>query len=89
MWTLIFWRAVAERAVWTFAQALLGILTVGATGLLTTPWVPALSAAGMAALLSVLKSLAANYTTGNGPSLGGEEHLVATTPTRGRHELPD
>jgi hypothetical protein len=90
VWTVEFWKAVAERAVWTFAQALLGILTIGATGLLSTPWLPTLSAAGVAALVAVLKAITANYVTGNGPSLGSSEHVtIPAVDTHGRHELPE
>jgi len=90
VWTVEFWRAVAERAIWTFAQTLLGVLTISATGLLDTSWVAALSTAGMAALLAVLKSITANYVTGNGPSLGGDEHVApAAVSTPGKHERPE
>lgn len=68
-----FWTAAAERAVRTFAQALAAVLTAGATGLLGVDWVGALSAAGMAALLSLLMSIAASGTGQPGPSFGPEE----------------
>lgn len=66
-------KALAERAVKTFAQALLATLGAGATSLLSVGWGQALSVAGMAALLSVLTSVASAGFGGNdGPSLSGE-----------------
>ena len=52
-----FFRETLERAVKTFAQTLAAILTAGAVDLLSVPWGGALSAAGLAALLSVLTSV--------------------------------
>lgn len=49
-----------ERAAKTFAQALVAILGAGAADLISVPWLGALSAAGMAALLSVLTSVASS-----------------------------
>ena len=56
--SLRFLRELFERAVKTFAQALAAVLTAGATNLLEVPWGGALAAAGLAALLSVLTSVA-------------------------------
>ncbi len=53
-----FWRATVERAVKTFAQSLLAVLSAGQFGLLDADWVTVLSTAGMATLLSVLSSVA-------------------------------
>ena len=56
MFTLIFWKATAERAVKSFAQALAAVL--GAGGIAKdVDWVMSLTVAGMTALLSVLTSL--------------------------------
>lgn len=57
---------LVERAGKTFAQALAAILTAGAFGLINAPWGSALSAAGMAALLSVLMSVASSQWGDNG-----------------------
>ena len=60
-----FWAGTAERAIKTFAQALLGVLTGGASGLLDVDWVAALSVAGLATLGSVLTSVATpDFTAG-------------------------
>lgn len=53
-----FWQLAGERAVKTFAQSLVAILSATSIGLLTAPWTMALSTAGMAAVLSVLTSMA-------------------------------
>ncbi len=58
MWTYRFWQLAFERAVKTFAQSLLAVLGVSGIGLLSAPWTAALSTAGMAAILSVLTSVA-------------------------------
>ena len=52
-----FWLGVTERAVKTFAQALLAGLVVGQT-LAATDWATLVSVAAVAALASVLTSLA-------------------------------
>lgn len=56
--TLRFLRELAERALKTFCQALAAILTAGAVDLMSVPWASALAASGLAALLSVLTSVA-------------------------------
>jgi len=55
--TLRYLKNLLERAAKTFAQSLAAILTAGAVDLLSVPWGGALSAAGLAALLSVLTSV--------------------------------
>ena len=56
--TMRFLRELVERAVKTFAQTLVAVVGVGAVDVLSVPWPAALSAAGFAALLSVLTSVA-------------------------------
>lgn len=65
MWSTSFWKQTAERAVKTFAQATVAVLTAGATGLLDVDWGQAFSVAGLAAVVSVLTSVA---TSGVGPA---------------------
>lgn len=52
-----FLRDLLERALKTFCQTLVALLGAGAVDLLSVPWLPALSTAGFAALLSVLSSI--------------------------------
>lgn len=69
MWTALFWRGLAERAVKTFAQALVATLSVAGLTLGTVQWGTALGTAGLAALLSVLTSFATPTTVaGQRPS---------------------
>ncbi len=70
MFTYRFWQLASERAVKTFAQSLVAILSATGFGLLTAPWSTVLSTAGMAAVLSVLTSMAsAPVGEPNSPSL--------------------
>ncbi|MGH3799730.1 MAG: holin [Pseudonocardiaceae bacterium] len=70
MFTYRFWQLASERAIKTFAQTLVAILSATSVGLLTAPWITALSTAGMAAVLSVLTSMAsAPVGEPNSPSL--------------------
>ncbi len=59
MFTLAFWKDAAARAVWTAAQSLLALWGATGIGIVDIDPGQALSVAGMAALLSVLKSLVA------------------------------
>lgn len=53
-----YWIDTTDRAVATFAQAAVGALTATTTGLLDLDWVQVVSVAGLAALVSVLTSVA-------------------------------
>lgn len=72
-----FWKDAAERAVSTAAQAAIGVLTAGAVGLVEVDWAATGSIAGLAAVVSVLKSLVA------GTSGDGSASLVNASP--GKH----
>ena len=67
-----FWQGAAERAIKTFAQALLGVIMGGASGLLDVDWVAALSVAGLATVGSVLTSLATPDFTAGGADPGAD-----------------
>lgn len=73
MWTSSFWKATAERAIKTFAQTLVASgIVVGVAG--WDKWQAALIAAGIAALLSVVTSVASVSIGDKGtPSLVSEE----------------
>lgn len=60
---------MAERAIKTFAQAMIGALGAGATGLIGVDWLQALSIAGFATVLSILTSLASGIPGDNTASL--------------------
>jgi hypothetical protein len=81
LFTLAFWRAAAERAVKTFAQSLAALLVADGTDLLTTNWGDRLSVSGMAAVVSVLTSVASGVT-GAGPSVGNAETLNPAAPEK-------
>lgn len=53
-----FWVDTFDRAVSTFAQAAVAVLTANVTGLLDVDWVQMGSVAGLAAGVSVLTSVA-------------------------------
>jgi hypothetical protein len=70
MFTRSFWASAIERAVKSFAQALVAILGVEGVTPFNAPWHTALTTAGMAALLSVLTSLGSERVGNrNDPSL--------------------
>ena len=75
MFTIAFLKATAERSVKTFAQALAALLIADGTDLLTTDWGGRLSVAGMAAVVSVLTSVASSQIGGPGPSVVEAETL--------------
>lgn len=56
--SITFWVDTFDRAVATTAQAGIGVLTAGVTGLLEVDWVQGASVAGLAGLVSVLTSVA-------------------------------
>ncbi|KAB1647460.1 holin [Pseudoclavibacter sp. CFCC 14310] len=65
MLTLAFWKGLGERAIKTFAQALVAVIGTGALGILDVDWLSALSVAGLATLVSVLTSVGnADFTAG-------------------------
>ncbi len=80
IWTSIFWKAAAERAIKTFAQAFVATLTVVVSnggGFTDVAWIAATSAAGLAALLSIFTSIVSAGATGSGPSATNAERLDA------------
>lgn len=71
---LAYWKKLGERAVVVFAGALGGVLSAGAFDILNAPWKQAAAAAGMAALLAVLASIAGGAaTTSDSPALTSKE----------------
>jgi len=76
MWTLNFWKQAIERAIKTLAQTLIALLGAGTTDLLDVDFGNSLAVSGLAALLSVLTSIA---SAGAGPQKGTAS-LVAIVP---------
>jgi hypothetical protein len=77
IWTAAFWKAAAERALKTFAQAFAAFLVADATGILEVDWIKGASVAGLATLLSVLTSVGSDaITSTSGPSLTDAETLT-------------
>jgi len=62
MYTLTFWKDAVERAIRTAAQALLALWATDVSGVLAVDWVQAGSVSALAALMSVLMSVAATGT---------------------------
>lgn len=81
MLTLAFWIATGERAARTFAQTAAGLLVGDGLGLLAVDWISVGSVAGLAAVVSVLTSVAAAGATNGSPSLVRSEVL-----DKGKHE---
>lgn len=77
MWTIQFWKAAGERALWTFAQSALATLGVIGIGFGDVNWITIASVGGVAAIASVLKSIVVNGATGDGPSITKAEQTVA------------
>lgn len=73
IWSKQFWKASAERAVKTLAQAAVAFLAAGATGLINVDWVQLASVSGLAALVSVLTSIGSGAITDGSPSLSNEK----------------
>lgn len=82
--TAAFWRGAAERAVKTFAQSLLAVLGVGVAGILEVDWVGALSAAGLATLVSLLTSLSQPEFTAGQPAVPAAQEEPTSLPFRRR-----
>lgn len=76
MFTKAFWKGATERAISTGAQTAIALAGTDALGWLALEWAQIGAASGIAAGLSVLKSLAAGAKDGN-PSVTNAE--VTTT----------
>lgn len=67
--------AAAERALKTGCQVAATTILANATGLLDADWVAIGSVSGLAAVVSVLTSIASGAITGDGPSLTHAETI--------------
>lgn len=85
IWSGEFWKAAAERAVATAAQAGIAYAVVDSVQLnvLTLDWSTMGGIAAGGAFLSLLKSLAVNAATRTGPSLTEAEQVTKPLPPLG------
>lgn len=67
-----FWKGVVERALSTAAQSAIAVLTTDVAGILDVDWTQTGSVVGLAALLSVLKSIGTHASNGTA-SVGAVE----------------
>lgn len=65
MFTLLFWKAASERAISTFAEVFIGLYGTDQLGWLSVDLAQVSAVSGIAAGLSVLKSLVVTRTTGD------------------------
>lgn len=63
MFTKKFWKDALERAAWTAAQSLLGILAVAGATVFTISWPAALGIVATATVVSILKSMVVNASS--------------------------
>ena len=90
IWTRDFWSATAERVLMTAAQVLIAVLTADGFDLIAANWRDIGVMVGTAALLSLLKSVAANAATRTGPSLTNSEQVIPPLPQpEGSRRLDD
>jgi hypothetical protein len=67
LWTKEFWLDVAERAVKTFAQAVVAVLIASTvTSAFAVAWLPVIGTGLLAALISVLTSVASAGKSADG-----------------------
>ena len=76
MFTLLFWKQALERAIKMFAGSAIGLLSGDGIGILNANWGDAFSVAGLAAVVSLLMSVASSQIG----AAKGSPSLVPTTP---------
>lgn len=74
-WSRTFWQAAAERAIATLLQAGIAAIPVSVVTLQGIDWLLVGSTAGLAGLLSVVKSVIVNAGGSTGPGVGSQENL--------------
>lgn len=60
MWTPTFWKDALERAIRTFAQALLALIGTELVGIVELDWLQLLAVGATAAVVSLLTSIVAS-----------------------------
>lgn len=76
IFTAAFAKATAERAISTAAQSAIAMLSADGLGVLNTDWGQVGSVTALAAILSILKALAASQLGDGGPSLTSAETVT-------------
>lgn len=76
MWTQPFWRDALERAIRTFAQALLALIGTDLVGVTELDWPTMLMVGATAAIVSVLTSIVATGV--------GDRGTASLIPSRDR-----
>ncbi len=77
IWTVAFWQGAGERAIKTFAQALVGAFGANAVGIMDVDWQGALSLAALVTLASILTSIGnADFVTGKAPEVRDPEVIA-------------
>ena len=66
MWTVAFWKDLAERLLWTFVETFVGVLLTVQIADVDMATAKAALAAALAAVLSALKSVAAGQLKKSG-----------------------
>lgn len=82
IYTAAFWRATFERVIATAVQALLALVIVDGFDVLNADWRGIGLAVATAALLSLIKNVAANAITKTGPSLTNDERVTGAEDGR-------
>jgi hypothetical protein len=85
MFTLTWLKDAAERALKTFAQSLLGVLTLGGVDVVHLNWGDTFALAGTATAISILTSVV-SASVGNSGTASLTNAVEASPP--GRHEAP-
>lgn len=75
MWSLLFWKAAAERAISTGAQSALVLMGTDITGYLNLEWDKIAVISAVSLLASLIKSVAVAGASDGSPSLGSFEQL--------------
>lgn len=76
MFTLIFWKATAERAISTAAQSALLVLGADQINVVSVEWPAVLGFAAGGAVLTVLKSLLVGASDGNPSTINAEKLAI-------------
>lgn len=83
IWTKSFWKAWAERVLWTLAQIAIGFGTAFIQNGMTFEgwdWKNTLLAISVSTVTAMLKGIGANAVTKNGPGTASSEQVQPSLP---------